>query len=407
MVNINLTVGTSQDCSTCSISGGNDVSSSAITLTRNVIGKHILPPVYPPNTLPAAEEEAMKKKIADTAAKTKVVPIWNPGDETIVNANNTHYGIMTKLYLKPTLPFTVNYSDLQNTSSTIDLMSIYQPFPLRVNGQQHDACFQIGEFSMRIGALVPDPVLLAQIAQDDADYAAGGLAQVIATYRRAQRAFVEQQRYASTPAIGTTVVVLIPLKVSTKKTKGAAFINAFAPNIANIVASQPDANNGYPDLNVTGMSDWSVADVLQSDRPFYTWLNRDGTRVVVMAEPIGISAENMTHIKRLPVTPPQAAIKEISDRVYYKSAPPLAADETKTKFSISQPPVSLPGTTANSGMITTVALSMTYFIVTVFAIWVAIRLATGYGKTAMEWIGNKLGDGVTSVTTPAPVPQPI
>ena len=155
------------------------------------------------------------------------------------------------------------------------------------------------------------------------------------------------------------------------------------------------------------MSDWNVANVLQSDRPFYTWTNQDGTRVVVMAEPIGISAENMTHIKRLPVTPPQAAIKEISDRVYYKSAPPLAADETKTKFSISQPPVSLPGTTANSGMITTVALSMTYFIVTVFAIWVAIRLATGYGKTAMEWIGNKLGDGVTSVTTPAPVPQPI
>jgi hypothetical protein len=110
MVNINLTVGTSQDCSMCSVGGGNDVSSSAITLTRNIIGKHILPPVYPANTLPAAEEEAVKRKIAETAAKTKVVPIWNPSDEFIVDANNRHYGVLTKLYLKPTLPFTVNYS---------------------------------------------------------------------------------------------------------------------------------------------------------------------------------------------------------------------------------------------------------------------------------------------------------
>ena len=52
----------------------------------------------------------MKKKIADTAATTKVVPIWNPSDEIIVGANTKYYGVLTKLYLKPTLPFTVNYS---------------------------------------------------------------------------------------------------------------------------------------------------------------------------------------------------------------------------------------------------------------------------------------------------------
>jgi hypothetical protein len=199
--------------------------------------------------------------------------------------------------------------------------------------------------------------------------------------------------------------------VSTEKTKGAAFVNAFAPNIANIVASQPDSTNGYPDLNVTGMSDWSVADVLQSDRPFYTWSNRDGKRDVVMAVPIGISAENMTHIKRLPITPPQAAIKEISDRVYYKSAPPLKVDDTKTQFKISQPAISLPSTNseANTEMVTKFLAGTGYFIVTVFAIWLAIKLATGYGKSAMEWVGNKLGDGITTATTsvPAPPPQPI
>lgn len=292
----------------------------------------------------------------------------------------------------------------QNTSSTIDLMSIYQPFPLRVNGEQHDACFQIGEFPMRVGTLNPPPAPVAD------DGGGGWEAQI----RRHLR-FMEEQRHRmalqSTPGIGSTVVILIPLKVSTEKTKGAAFINAFAPNIANIVASQPDSTNGYPDLNVTGMSDWSVADVLQSDRPFYTWSNRDGTRVVVMAEPIGISAENMTHIKRLPITPPQAAIKEISDRVYYKSAPPLKADDTKTKFKIFQPTISLPSTNseANTEMVTKFLAGTGYFIVTVFAIWLAIKLSVGYGKTVVEWVGNKLGDGITTATTsvPAPTPQPI
>jgi len=110
MVNVNLTVSGSKQCSGCSVGGGDGMSSSAVTLTRSVVGRHILPPVYPPNTLPADEEAAMKKKIADTAATTKVVPIWNPSDEFTVGANTRFYGILTKLYLKPTLPFTVNYS---------------------------------------------------------------------------------------------------------------------------------------------------------------------------------------------------------------------------------------------------------------------------------------------------------
>jgi hypothetical protein len=294
-----------------------------------------------------------------------------------------------------------------STNSSIDLMSIYQPFPLRVNGQQYDACFQIGEFPMSISALAPDPALLAEIAREDAAIAAGGWERDIAVHYRQVRAQKEARLRASMPAIGTTIVILVPLKVSPVKSKGSEFINAFAPNIATIVASQPDSNNGYPDLQVTGMADWNTAHIVQSDRPFYTWTNKDGTRVIVMAEAVGISAENMTHIKRLPITPPEAAIKEISDTVYYKSAPPLKVDETATKFAISQPPVSLP--TANSGanteMLTKFLAGFGYLIATVFAVWLAIKLATGYGKTAMEWIGNKLGDGIVSATQSAGAPQ--
>jgi hypothetical protein len=80
--NMALTIAGSGKCTGCSIGLGADVSSSAVTLTRNVL------------------------------ATTKV---WNPSDSrTDGNGshvqNRMHYGALTKMYLKPTLPFAVFFS---------------------------------------------------------------------------------------------------------------------------------------------------------------------------------------------------------------------------------------------------------------------------------------------------------
>jgi hypothetical protein len=318
MVNINLTVSGSKECIACSVGAGAGTSSSAVALTRNVLG-------------------------------LQPAPIWMPTEPDSVAKNEKNYGALTKLFLKPTLPFTMTMR-LPVTNATIDLMSVYQPFPLRVNGEQCDACFQIGEFKM------PDAT-----------------------------------------GVGTSIVVLIPLKTSPNTSNGGAFINAFANAIPDVLAGEPDKISGYPDGQVTGLSDWKISDILQSDRPFYTWTNKDGTQVIVMAEPIGISDANMTNIKRLPITKPGDAVKEISDTIYYKSAPPLNVAQTPSRFRITQPPIPVRDNTAQKEMIGKVLANVGFFILTVFAVWLAIWLAMNKGASAMTWISNKLGDGISSV----------
>jgi len=424
-VNINLTVSGSKECIACSVGAGAGTSSSAITLTRSVLGLQPAYVVYPPSNLPRRDpndnrpipwgppgnlscnggcwytpphssngrdggkvpatklsatadpptllsdkaegwmnfslmyyinyqmqknaEAATKAKIDAAASSTLSIPIWSPTEPGSVAKNEKNYGALTKLFLKPTLPFTMSTAS-PATSASVDLMSVYQPFPLRVNGQQYDACFQIGEFKM------PDAT-----------------------------------------GVGTSIVVLIPLKSSPNTSKGGAFINAFANTIPDVLAGVPDKTNGYPDGQVTGLSDWKISDILQSDRPFYTWTNKDGTRVVVMAEPIGISDANMTNLKRLPITQPADVMKEISDTIYYKSAPPLKVDETRSMFRISQPPIKLPDNTAQKEMIARVLASIGYFMLTAFAVWIALWLAINKGASAMTWISNKLGAGISSV----------
>lgn len=179
-LNINLTAATTPACIGCLVGSDSGTSSSAITLTRNVLGKQPGIVSYPPSNLPEtdtgmgppgnpgcgggcyytpphssngrdggktpatklsatadpptllsdkdehwknnggdyygeynaqkADEAAKKKKIDATAASTLSVHIWNPDDEALVELNSKNYGALTKLFMRPTLPFSVNYS---------------------------------------------------------------------------------------------------------------------------------------------------------------------------------------------------------------------------------------------------------------------------------------------------------
>ena len=181
--NVNLTVETSSQCNGCGVGIDNGLTSSAITLTRNILNqiqaniKVVLPPsnlpktgnsnhtgdlgkpdcnggcTYSPpfasndpkNTLSAAadpptllsdevsmwrdtgqvylatynaqkqREDEMIAKLTSAAANVKANRIWNPSDNPrdLIGSyaiNYYNHGALTKLHLKPTLPFTVNYS---------------------------------------------------------------------------------------------------------------------------------------------------------------------------------------------------------------------------------------------------------------------------------------------------------
>lgn len=231
-------------------------------------------------------------------------------------------------------------------SGVVDIMSIYQPFPLRIEGQQYDACFQIGEFS-------------------------------------------------SVGMSGSGVVVLIPLVVGSDPTgSGAKFINAFASKMSAVTVV--DKETGYQDTPVTGLTSWKVGDILKTDRPFYTWITKEGTRVVVMAEPIKIAEGDMASIQlTLPITPPGDAIHEITN-VKYKSSPPdcVAHPELcKKPFKAKQPAITQTTGGANKDTIVKVILSIISALALFIAVKFAIDLANGSGASFV----NSASTGLASV----------
>jgi len=210
----------------------------------------------------------------------------------------------------PQVPFVPPVTD---EADTISLMSVYHPFPLRMDtagdkpgdpvttNVQYDACFQIGEFA---APAYPDSTLPAKQ--------------------------------------GNRIVILVPLKADQDPTgPGGKFINALGNKIPNILGAQPDLLMGYPDVPAATGADWGLANVVELDRPFYTWvtkynpaLNPPQTRVIVMSEAIKISQGDLTNIQRLPITPPEDVIHEIGE-VSYHAAPPRAGckkPDTKPKY---------------------------------------------------------------------------
>jgi hypothetical protein len=242
-------------------------------------------------------------------------------------------------------------------SASVDILSVYQPFPLRVDsfgeqGKQYDACFQIGEFP---GKNVK----------------------------------------------GSDIVILIPLKVHPNPGIGGEFVNAFANKIPNILGAQPDPLQGYPDVPAHTGATWDIAKVVDVTRPYYTWAQSDNTRVIVMAEPILISQGDMNNIQRLPVTPPEDVIHEIGTPILYHPAPPRDANGKPVACPPSafqaasnrvvQPPVPDFKPVVKSDTILAVLLAIIGTLAIVIGVWFGVKLAAGPGGDAMKKIGDSIG----------------
>jgi hypothetical protein len=234
----------------------------------------------------------------------------------------------------------------------IDLMSLYHPFPLRIDtigsgtNIQYDACLQIGEFRT--------------------------------TGRDPNRN-----------------VFLIPLKVDANPGDGAKFINTLGSKISAIVAAQPDRLLGYPDTDVGLGADWSLAKVLKVNRSFYTWVTSEGTRVIVMGEPILIAGADMEAIKRLPVTPPADVIHEITS-VRYKPAPPI--DKRGNPIPCPNkmlPVIPLPTNPFKPDVegtdFTAYIMGPVLVLIVILLIWLALKMAVGPTGTLLKSVGESLG----------------
>jgi hypothetical protein len=267
--------------------------------------------------------------------------------------NRKTHGGLTKFFLFPSIPFALNLSvTIKASGATLPLasgnmthMSAYHPFPLRIEGRQYDACFQIGEFGARNKHRMAPP--LQHIVFD-----LGPL------------------------VIGTGVVVLIPLASGANVSgPGAQFVNSFAGLMTG-------AANGV------SIPSLKIADILDVSRPFYTWKTADGTRVIVMSEPVTISDSNMRSIQTsTPATPPADAIHEIGPTQYKPVAPP-----PRPPVRIFQPPVDLSIIgDSKKNVIIDVLKAVGYMVAVFIVIWLAIKFAkSDTGKNIVDGIGRGL-----------------
>jgi hypothetical protein len=238
------------------------------------------------------------------------------------------------------------------TAASINVMSLYHPFPLRIDtatetNRQYDACLQIGEFS-------------------------------------------------SERVTGSKIVVLIPLKAAFSGGESGVFVNAVANKLPSILSQQPDKVNGYPEVPAQPGSDWMLDKVIKPDAGFYTWVNRDGTQVIVMATPINILISDMFNIKRLPVTPPEDVIHEIGN-VFYKGSipaggcppvPPKPGNKCDNPNALREHELKAKKDAETFSKVLFSILGIALLILTV---WLGIRFAMGPGKTFMSSIGDSLG----------------
>lgn len=259
----------------------------------------------------------------------------------------------------------------QPPSQIIDVMSIYHPFPLRLDSLnkgapvQYDACLQLGEFP--------------------------------------------SARYK-----GNSAVVLFPLKVHRTPGPKGKFMDGIASKIPTILGQQPDPITGYPDVPAHTGADWSIEDILfmqnsageTVSRAFYAWINKTPfpVGVVVMAEPVLISQTNMDAIKRLPVTPPSDVIHEIGTPILYKPGPifdeegnPKPCPATKAEMSkqamnsIIQPPVPTKEGGFDLDLFFKFILGALATVIVILAVWAGIKLALGPGSKVMKSLGDSLG----------------
>ena len=297
----------------------------------------------------------MTRKMFPTQQK-----MWDPSDDPndfggsqMIN-RRTHGGL-TKVFLTfPSIPFALNLSvtieaskaTLPLASGSIAQMSVFHPFPIRIEGQQYDACFQIGEFGSRNKGRLPPPF-------QHVVYDLGPLVR------------------------GSGVVVLIPLATGSDVSgPGARFVNSFARLMPSAVN-----NVSIPSLR--------VGDILDVSQPFYTWKNTDGTRVIVMKDPVSISASDMASIRNsIPATPEADVIHEIQTTQYKPVAPPPRPPARR----ILQPPVDLTIIgESKRGLFIEVLKTTGYVVAAFFVIWLTVRFAkSDTAKNIVDGIGGRL-----------------
>ena len=388
--------------------------------------------------------KADQDKHSKTVGTQKQVYIWNPSDDGIVEMNRETYGALTKLFLKPTLPFKVSFNDGIATHEIpqVKLISVFHPCPIRIESIQYDAVIQIGDFRGLSGTECIQEVDDSSRAVQALNKQKGVLDRKIAKaqtdlFAKLKKGFQDPEYLAAQSTLNALIakkdalalpkkrvceprdgaadklVIFVPLKINDRPRPGAQyeqtrFVNTFANKIPSILGAQPDRYLGYPEVPAATQNDWKLSSILDPTDCYYTWkVNLTGqsqpVTVVFMKNPIAILSSDMGSIKRLPITPPSDVFHSNPKNVRFKPctprdisgvpipclarAPPQKVPGPKTQARIEEENKPAAGGTEWLAFIGTIGS----FLLLMVAVWLAVKFANGPGGTALKGFGNYIG----------------
>ena len=389
--------------------------------------------------------KADQDKHSRTVGTQKQVYIWNPSDDGIVEMNRETYGALTKLFLKPTLPFKVSFNDGITTHEIpqVKLISVFHPCPIRIESIQYDAVIQIGDFRGLSGTECTQQVDSSSRAVQALNKQKGVLDRKIAKaqtdlFAKLKKGFQDPQYLAAQSTLNALVakkdalalpkkrvceprdgaadklVIFVPLKINDRPKPGAQyeqtrFVNTFANKIPSILGAQPDRYLGYPEVPAATQNDWKLSSILDPTDCYYTWkVNLTGqsqpVTVVFIKNPIAILSSDMGSIKRLPITPPSDVFHSNPKNVRFKSCPPRDTEGVPIPCLARAPPQKVPGpitqadteennkpAVAGTKWLAILFGTIGSFLLLMIAVWLAVKFANGPGGTALKGFGDYIG----------------
>ncbi len=389
--------------------------------------------------------KADQDKHSKTVGTQKQVYIWNPSDDGIVEMNRETYGALTKLFLKPTIPFNVSFNDGGTKHEIkVKLMSVFHPCPIRIESIQYDAVIQIGDFrglsgtectqeqdtsSRAVQALNKQKASLErriEKAREQANKLAASGGYQNPSYIAAKSSLdklVEKKDALALPkkrvceprdGAADKLVIFVPLKINDRPKPGAQyeqtrFVNTFANKIPSILGAQPDRYLGYPEVPAATQSDWKLTSILDPEDCYYTWkVNLTGqsqpVTVVFMKNPIAILSSDMGSIKRLPITPPSDVLHSNPTNVRFKSCPPKDISGVPVPCLARAPPQKVPGpltqseternnkpTVTGTTWLTGLFGAIGTILLLMIVVWIALKFINGSGSAALKGVGDYLG----------------
>ena len=320
------------------------------------------------------------------------------------------YSSLTKLFIKPSVPFNIT---LNNVTETVDTMTLFHPAPLRIENVQYDAVLTLN---------------------DTAD-----------TTKK--------------------LVALIPLKGSLKPGEGGRFLSKIASHLTGILRPNPTTNQ-YDPIDVPTGNDWDlsrifpgkpdpVAKKTATTDGFFTWksvppieryLKREqkfgnfpiadiyeygwrpvagaeGPMYVMLQSPIEVGVFDLQTIRMLPVTPTEDAMPPpLLPTVTYtppteckkNSVLPGVKETFDTKGAACDPFAAMESaSTITSDTIFSAVLGVMTAIAVFIGLYFALKYASdnNWGTKIQEW-GRKAGKYFATApppgsdTAPAPAPAP-